>query len=551
MPAMLIVREGRRHFTFELRKKETVIGRDPAADIIVVEPSTSRRHAVVAAGPDGTYVVRDLESKNGTLVNGSRIKEKELKWGDQISVGPMSLLFVAREEEETGVDRRGSGKPKTGIHRAKTMGLNVSDLDLTVVKKPRPHHVNSFFQIASVLPLYRDSERAGEAMLDILLANFKGSRSAILFFGPDESSLLAHELKRSAQEEFGSTIDYRDDLLKLIRATGRAFLQDEEYTAIYVPVPHEGKPFGALYLDTFQQPHRLTEDDLWVLSGIAIQYAVILQDLRYREKLEREKLALEESASPGQELLGDSPAMKEVLSRVAQAAGSDAPILVHGENGTGKELAARAIHQASRRRAGPFVALNCAACSIEEMQDALFGHDKSSEEGSTARKGALERAAGGTLFLDHIGSMDRPLQALLHAALEHRIIRRQGGQIDIPIDIRLIAGSPLRPEEMAETAHEEFLRWFPSPPISIPPLRERTEDIPLLAAHFVKKFASRVGKRIEGLEPDVLDLLSRHGWPGNVRELSNALERAVLYASGPRIGRDDLAPRWDVFRARG
>lgn len=540
MQASLIVRDGKRQFTVELRKQETTIGRDPASDIILNDTACSRRHAVIVEAPDGKYLVRDLESRNGTLVNGVKVKEKPLDWGDRLSVGPLVILFVPRDEEDTGVDKKNATRAKSGIYRSKTMGVNVSDLDLTYVKKPKPYHVNSFYQIASVLPLYRDTERASEAMLDILNNNFRASRGAVLFFGAEEEPVIAHLVVRSSQEEYGTNIDFREDILKLVRSTARAFYQDDDYTALYCPIPHEGKAIGCLYLDTIQQSQKLTEDDLWVVSGIAIQYAVILQDLRYREKLEREKVALEESAAGEESLIGQSDAMKHVLSLVTRAAAGDDVAILNGENGTGKELVARSIHHASRRRAYPFVAVNCGGLDPSETEAALFGF----QNADGARKGALERANGGTLFLDEVGQIDLLLQLKILKYLEERTFRRMGGDSDIPSDVRLILASttPLKELVASKAFRDDLFQKLQGVDIFIPPLRERLDDMAILAEHFVKKYAFKIGKRLQGIEPEAVEALKKHSWPGNVRELQNHIEHAVMMAAGPKIALNDLPP---------
>jgi transcriptional regulator with PAS, ATPase and Fis domain len=539
MQASLIVREGKRQFTYEIRKEQTVVGREPGADVIVSDPSCSRRHAVVLLLPEDKAVIKDLDSRNGTLVNGAKVKEKELQWGDRITVGLMNLVYVCREGDDASPEKK-SGK--TGMFRAKTMGVNVNDLDLSFVKRPRAAHINAFYQIAAVLPLYRDADRAGDALLELLLSVFKASRAAILVFG-DENRLLAQVQKRLAQEEYGENIDFREDILKLVFSTGRAFLQDEESCAVYVPILHEGKAIGALYLDTVQQSTRLTEDDLWVMAGIAVQYAVILQDLRYREKLEREKVALEESSAAEETVVGESPAMKEVMRLAVQAAATDDPASLLGESGTGKELVARAIHHAGRRRAGPFVAVNCAGVDPSLLESALFGHEKGALPGQdAAQKGALERAHGGTVFLDEVGSLEDGLQRKLLDYLSSRTLRRLGASVDLSVDSRLIVGSSLPLEALVagETFRADLLARLGSVAVRIPALKDRPEDIPLLALHFVRKYGSKIGKRLEGIDPEAMQALSRHSWPGNVRELENLIERAVILAQGPTIGPSEL-----------
>jgi two-component system response regulator HydG len=243
------------------------------------------------------------------------------------------------------------------------------------------------------------------------------------------------------------------------------------------------------------------------------------------------------------EILGDSPAMTRTRDICARAAASDASVLVTGESGTGKELVARALHRASRRAGGPFVALNCAAVPESLLESELFGHVRGAfTDAKVARRGLFSEADGGTLFLDEIGELSPRLQPKLLRALQERTARPVGGTAEIPFDVRLVAAT----NEDLHTAVAE--RRFRSDlffrlnvvPIEVPPLRARGDDIALLARRFATLYAARHGKRVTGLSPEALDLLQAYPWPGNVRELQNAVERAVALGDGEIIGPDDL-----------
>ncbi|HEY9594582.1 MAG TPA: sigma-54 dependent transcriptional regulator, partial [Spirochaetia bacterium] len=231
-------------------------------------------------------------------------------------------------------------------------------------------------------------------------------------------------------------------------------------------------------------------------------------------------------------LVGDSPRMREAKELLLRYAPSDAPVLLLGESGTGKELAARILHETSRRRAGPFVAMNCGAVAETLLESELFGSEKGAFTDAVSRPGSFERATGGTLFLDEIGEMSTPAQARLLRVLEDRELTRVGGSRAVPIDVRVVSATNRDLKAGAETGsfrHDLFYRLAVLP-VRMPALRERPSDIPLIAAHLL----SRDG-RCPGLAEDARDLLLGHPWPGNVRELRNVLERAVLASGGGRI----------------
>jgi two-component system response regulator HydG len=235
-----------------------------------------------------------------------------------------------------------------------------------------------------------------------------------------------------------------------------------------------------------------------------------------------------------------------VYALVQQAAEGDITVLVRGESGTGKELVARSFHRHSLRKEGPFVAVDCAAIPETLIESELFGHERGAFTGATTRHiGAFERAAGGSILLDEIGDMPHPLQAKLLRVLQEREIRRIGGAVSIPVDIRVITATNKDLERAVEAGEfrEDLFYRIAAFPIVIPPLRERREDIPLLARHFLEKHAARADKAIGGIATATMRLLLQYEWPGNVRELENAIERAVLLETGTVLQAGSLPPR--------
>jgi transcriptional regulator with PAS, ATPase and Fis domain len=226
-------------------------------------------------------------------------------------------------------------------------------------------------------------------------------------------------------------------------------------------------------------------------------------------------------------------------------AASDATVLIEGESGTGKELVARAIHAESARASHPFVGINCAALPETLLESELFGHVKGAFTGAVvAKKGLFEEASQGTLFLDEIGDTPPPIQAKLLRVLQEREIRRVGSTSPIRIDVRLLAATNRRLEELVREGRfrEDFYYRLNVVALQIPPLRERREDIPLLAAHFLTRSAKRHGRPVPTLSPEAMALLFDHHWPGNVREMENAIERAVLLTETDTIFPGDLPP---------
>ena len=244
-------------------------------------------------------------------------------------------------------------------------------------------------------------------------------------------------------------------------------------------------------------------------------------------------------------MVGKSRKMREVYEQLERAAGLEMTVLLLGETGTGKELAARAIHQRSARKQKRFVAINCGALPAELVESELFGHARGSFTGAaTAKMGLFEEASGGTLFLDEIGELPLPVQVKLNRVLQEKEVRRVGDNAAIKIDARIVCAThrDLKAEVQAGRFREDLFYRVHVLPLRLPPLRERTEDIPLLAMHFLDRHARAYHRDLTGFEPDALQALAAYAWPGNVRELENAVERSAASALGQQIAYRDLPP---------
>ena len=293
----------------------------------------------------------------------------------------------------------------------------------------------------------------------------------------------------------------------------------------YATIEHAVESIKAGAIDYITKPVRAEQLELSVAKGLDVA------------RLRRENDALRREVTEfrtERTIIGDSPQIRRLLQTVSTAAPTRATVLLQGESGTGKELFARAIHDASDRRDRPFIKLNCAALPEGLIESALFGHEKGAFTGAVRRvQGAFERADRGTLLLDEVSEMRIDLQSKLLRVLQEQEFERVGGTQPIKVDVRIIATSNRDLAAFTAQGHfrQDLFFRLSVMPISIPPLRERPEDIPLLASRFAVRAAQEMHKEVHGLAPDTLLMLQRYEWPGNVRELQHAIERAVILSA--------------------
>ncbi|MCC7195145.1 MAG: sigma-54-dependent Fis family transcriptional regulator [Gemmatimonadaceae bacterium] len=297
----------------------------------------------------------------------------------------------------------------------------------------------------------------------------------------------------------------------------------------YASIEHAVASIRAGAVDYITKPLRPQQLELAVSQALEL-----VQLKRENEALRREVMELRSE----RQIVGDSEPIRRLLRTVAMAAPTKATVLLQGESGTGKELFARAIHEQSDRRDRPFIQLNCAALPEGLIESALFGHERGAFTGAIRRvEGAFERAHGGTLLLDEISEMRLDLQAKLLRVLQEREFERVGGTSPVRVDVRIVATTnrDLGAEVAQGKFRQDLYYRLSVIPMLIPPLRERPEDIPLLAHRFAVRAAADIGKEVDGIAPDALDYLKQQPWPGNVRELQHAVERAVIFATEPTL----------------
>jgi two-component system NtrC family response regulator len=361
---------------------------------------------------------------------------------------------------------------------------------------------------------------------EVLLAEDRAN--AVQVFGRERPSLVTLDLglpprSRDVEEGFltlGAILD-QEPRTKVVVITGR----DERQHAL--------RAIGQGAYDFLCKPVELNE------------LRVILRRAAELHGLESEQRALAQhlGSDPQDEILGTSGAIQEVFTAIRKVARADVPVLITGESGTGKELVARAIHRRSRVSAGPFVPINCAAIPESLLESELFGHEKGAFTGAhVQRMGRIQMASGGTLFLDEIGELSSPLQVKLLRYLQDHKIARIGGREDIVVDARVIAAThvDLRAAMRERRFREDLFYRLGVLIIRIPPLRDRGEDVLVIARALLQKYSAEIGAKIIGFEHSALDALRTHTWPGNVRELENRVKRAVIMAEGRKITPRDL-----------
>jgi DNA-binding NtrC family response regulator len=353
-------------------------------------------------------------------------------------------------------------------------------------------------------------------------------------------ALLAGSVIEALQLLARQTVDLIISDYRLPGLSGLEFLsllRDEGYDIPlivltgYGSIEHAVTAIKAGAVDYITKPVRAEQVEL------AVEQALEVVRLRRENDALREEVMGLRNA---RQIIGDSVAVRRVLQAVAMAAPSRATVLLQGESGTGKELFARAIHDQSERRDKPFIKLNCAALPEGLVESALFGHEKGAFTGAIKRvEGAFERANGGTLLLDEISEMRLDLQAKLLRVLQEQEFERVGGTTPIKVNVRIVATTnrDLAEEVTAGRFRQDLYYRLSVLPLFLPPLRERTEDIPLLALRFAMQTATEMKKEITSIAPDALELLQEYEWPGNVRELQHAVERAVIMSTGPVLQR--------------
>ncbi len=551
---------------FVLAESETKIGRDPKNRICLDDLSVSRHHCSIL-GTNGQYQLVDRGSLNNTFVNGIPIKEHQLRSGDRIRAGDSLLLFLLDEEVDGAVstptqltEARLITKHTVQLRKdSATLFQTTETPVLTPVTSRSTRDLNALLKISLAVNSIRTLEAFQQHLLPPIFEVIPASRGVILLTEEktgEISSIFSRHRVSSDVEPIQVSRKITERLLKqgiaLLSNDVRQnlSLRDGHTESLYqvravlaVPMLVSGRVLGLIYLDTPDPAVRFDEDHLQLMRAIAAIATVALENIRQVSQLESENRRLQAEIAIEHDMVGQSPRMRDVYQFITKVAATGSTVLIRGESGTGKELAARAIHGNSTRSSRPFVAINCAALTETLLESELFGHEKGAFTGAIAlKKGKLELAEGGTVFLDEIGEMALTIQSKLLRVLQEHEFERVGGTRTIKTDIRLIAATNKNLEQAIKDGsfREDLYYRLNVLRLDLPPLRDRREDILPLAHYFTTKYGQRCNRKVSKIAPEAMACLNSYHWPGNVREFENAIERAIVLGSTETIRAEDL-----------
>ena len=536
---------------FALNEESLVIGRETAANLCIADASVSRRHSKIEKRETG-FVLTDLESLNGTFVNDVPIKTRLLEHGDRVRIGDSQFLFLTHEGDAT------SKSSDVRIEEAHVVSGSTVQIRFDDAIYQMARDLSALMKISTSINSIRGLDNLLERLLELLFEVVPAQRGAILLTdqGSFETSLvfgLDRMLGKDASVTVSRTIVQqvlRDGVALLANdaASETTLASDSLISArtrsvMCVPLILFDRKLGVLYLDSTLARDQFNRDHLQLVTAIAGIAAVAIENARQFEWLETENERLRTDVNIEHNMVGESAAMQRVYHFISKVAPTDATVLINGESGTGKELAARAIHRNSKRAQKPFMAVNCAALNESLLESELFGHEKGSFTGAfTQKKGRLEIADGGTVFLDEVGELTPPLQVKLLRVLQEREFERVGGTVTINVDLRLIAATNKNLEEAIEAGQFRQDLYYRLNVVSLemPALRDRRDDIMLLANYFADKSGARCNRKLKGFSDEARACLISYDWPGNVRELENVIERAIVLGTTDMILAEDL-----------
>jgi transcriptional regulator with GAF, ATPase, and Fis domain len=510
------------------------VGRHGANSLQLEDHGVSRQHCVFTRSGDQCEL-KDLDSRNGTFVNGAPIKSQKLDSGDEIRIGASMLVYLTGSQQvsiESDTNTR-QLRAEDSLYLADSERMDISPSYRAV------HDLRTLLRVSTMLHSFRGlhdvqglpaAEILRSHLSSLLLELIPAERAGVFIPGtePDGWAPDARVFQRICNEQVAVLVEDAD---------GAGLAQ------LGAPVMVRGELAAVIYFESADPTRRVDEGHLQLATALAEMAAGAWENATILGWLQQENERLQTALKLEHDMLGVSAKMRDLQRQIAKVAPSNSNVLILGESGTGKELIARAIHRNSLRAGGPFVAINCAALADTLLESELFGHEKGAFTGAvTQKKGKLEMAEGGTVLLDEIGELSPVLQAKLLRVLQQREMERVGGTKTIKLNLRVLAATNRDLEGAVKQGafRQDLYYRLNVVVLKAPALRERPEDTLPLAEHFAKKFACECGRKIMGLAPAARAYLRAYSWPGNVRELENAIERAVVLGSAETILAEDL-----------
>ncbi len=547
MPAFLVMNAGANAGArFELSPVEkNLLGRDWQCKIVLNDPQCSRVHADVFFDEDGWWL-RDNKSSNGTFVNGQAVDEARLLEGTEVRIGACVFSFSEASSQKTKpVEEEVPGNKTTGnLTVVLDKSLNPKETGQYTLDFLKGHNWGQdfffLFQLSVKLLSIDEPESVVEVCMSRLAERTEASAAGFMWLS-EEGKLTP---KMVFPQDRADNLKLDPDLTRRVVEQKHAIRVEHDSTegkkdvadSICVPLIDGGEVKGAIHLYRDSKPfHNAHFQVACAMANIMVRSLARANRLT---SLAAEHSRLVEKTATFDEMKGESPAMLDLKSKITRVAQASGCVLIRGESGAGKELVAQGIHRESDRRSSPMVPVNCASIPESLMESELFGHVKGAFTGADKdKKGLFEIAEGGTLFLDEIGDIPVSLQPKLLRVLQESEIRPVGGGQSRAVDIRVIAATSKDLEKEMASGHfrEDLFYRLNVVPITLPPLRHRPEDIPLLCKFFINRFNKSLGSSIMNISSAAMTGLMQHDWPGNIRELENAIERAIVLADGSTL----------------
>lgn len=523
------------------------IGRDSSNQLCLSDPVVSRKHCAIKQNSQGFEVV-DLDSQNGTFVNGIPVKRKDLEHGDTIRVGPNELVFITRDDVDVPYGRGNLVQIEDDATEVMFQTTRSATRSIGIDVGHMARDLDALFRISNAINSIRDIGQLQRELLRLISEALPAEQGAVVLLNDIEgepSSICAWhrdtDIEPHIQIQRGLVrrAIWEQSVVSVSPATesGRA------YHVICAPLIAVERTIGVVYLACPISSPPFGEDHIHLLGLASRIAAVTLENILALNALRSENLQLRQELSLSCRLVGESRHIQQIEKFIARVAPSDSTVLIRGESGTGKEVVARAIHEHSPRAERPFLAINCAAIPEALFESELFGYEKGAFTGATAlKKGKLEAVENGTLFLDEIGELPSAMQAKLLRVLQQREFERVGGTRILPFKARVIAATNRNLEEAIQNGQfrQDLYYRLNVVSTSLLPLRERREDIPLLALFFATRYAQKSRRPFKGISPAARALMMNYSWPGNIRELENAIEHAIVLGLTEELLPDDL-----------
>ena len=531
---LLIYRHLHGEERFNLFKNLTILGSDSTSDIQLAQEGVAPEHAHILRNADGSFTVASLGRGKAIHINGVKQKKVILQEGDSVQVGKANLMFFEREP--------------------RPLAATGADFD----------ELNAFRQVVGFsdrILRAQNPEQLLEALIDELIESLDASRGFLILFEAGEPEVkvarglnkgdLSPEISKCSDAilqqvlKSGEPVIVEDALHDANFSSSVSVMNLRIASVLCIPLREQGELTGLIYLGQDKLTHAFTPKKLEIATTFAAQASLLLMIKRQLGDLEADRSRLSEIVEARRfgAMIGSCESMEKVYHRIRKVAPTDISVLITGETGTGKELIAKEIHKTSPRSEGPFIAINCGAIPHELLESELFGHLKGAFTGATHdREGRFQQADTGTLFLDEIGEMPVHLQVKLLRALQERQVMPVGGTKPKNVDIRVLAATHKNLEKAIETGsfREDLYYRLNVVEIELPPLRERGDDLMLLARFILKRARDEYGSSVKDFAPRAVTLMKNYTWPGNVRELENRVRKAAVLCDGQVIAPEDL-----------